>query len=109
VALLTASGQSAVVDLAQGLDFATWMPISLMYPSGKVPTVQVSLPVGGSPEEMIAVGKALAPLRHQGIVLVGTGAIVCNPSRERHDNTEAPAESGISRSAFLRARVQLAG
>jgi 4,5-DOPA dioxygenase extradiol len=93
VALLTANGQSAVVDLAQGLDFAAWMPLSLMYPSGKVPIVQLSLPVGGTPEEMIAVGKALAPLRQSGIVLVGTGAIVCNPHRARHDNTDAPAES----------------
>ena len=97
VAALKAAGQDAVVDLAQGLDFSTWMPLSLMYSSGKVPIVQISLPAGGSPEDMIedmmAVGKALAPLRQAGVMLIGTGAIVHNPHRARHDNLEAPAES----------------
>jgi 4,5-DOPA dioxygenase extradiol len=80
-ALLGSLGQPAVVDTAQGLDFATWMPLSLMYSSGKVPIVQVSLPAGGSPADMMAVGKALAPLRQAGIMLVGTGSTVCNPHR----------------------------
>ena len=48
VAAMKAAGQGAVVDLAQGLDFSTWMPLSLMYSSGKVPIVQISLPAGGS-------------------------------------------------------------
>jgi 4,5-DOPA dioxygenase extradiol len=93
VEALKAAGQGGVVDAAQGLDYATWMPLSLMYASGKVPIVQISLPSGGSPEEMLAVGKALAPLRHAGVMLIGTGAIVHNPHRARHDNVEAPAES----------------
>jgi len=80
-ALLGSLGQPAVVDTAQGLDFATWMPLSLMYSSGKVPIVQVSLPAGGSPADMMAVGKALAPLRQAGVMLVGTGSTVCNPHR----------------------------
>ena len=67
VAAMKAAGQGAVVDLAQGLDFSTWMPLSLMYSSGKVPIVQISLPAGGSPEDMMAVRKALAPLRQAGV------------------------------------------
>jgi Catalytic LigB subunit of aromatic ring-opening dioxygenase len=59
--------------MSQGLDHATWMPLSPMYSSGKVPIVQVSLPSGGSPDDMMAVGKALAPLRQAGVMLVGTG------------------------------------
>jgi len=88
-ALLGTVGQPAVVDMAQGLDFATWMPLSLMYSSGKVPIVQVSLPAGGSPSDMMAVGRALAPLRQAGIMLVGTGSTVCNPHRVTSSNGAA--------------------
>ena len=66
VAALEDGGQGGVVDMSQGLDHATWMPLSLMYSSGKVPIVQISLPSGGSPDDMMAVGKALAPLRQAG-------------------------------------------
>src|SRR6476620_7230905 len=62
-ALLNGSGIGAVLDPQQGLDHSVWMPVSLLYASARVPVVQVSLPSGGSPEDMLAVGRALAPLR----------------------------------------------
>jgi 4,5-DOPA dioxygenase extradiol len=40
----------------------------------------------------MAVGRALAPLRAAGYMLVGTGAVVCHPHRARHDNQDAPPE-----------------
>ena len=49
-ALLEAAGTPAMVDLGQGLDFGSWMPLSLLYASAKVPIVEVSLPAGGTPE-----------------------------------------------------------
>jgi 4,5-DOPA dioxygenase extradiol len=91
--LLQDAGTPAVVDSAQGLDFASWMPLSLLYASAKVPIVEVSLPAGGTPEDMMAVGRSLAPLRASGFMIVGTGAVVCNPHRVRHDNHNAPPES----------------
>jgi 4,5-DOPA dioxygenase extradiol len=92
VDLLGHAGMPAVVDSGQGLDYASWMPLSLLYASAKVPIVEVSLPAGGAPEDMMAVGRALAPLRAAGYMLVGTGAVVCNPHRARHDNQAAPPE-----------------
>jgi 4,5-DOPA dioxygenase extradiol len=92
VRLLTEAGTPAVVDNGQGLDYATWMPLSVLYASAKVPVVAVSLPAGGSPDEMMSMGRALAALRSQGYLLVGTGATVCNPHRARHDADDAPAE-----------------
>ncbi len=89
---LKEAGQPGVVDMSQGLDYSTWMPLSLMYSSGKVPIVQLSLPSGGSPEDMMTVGRALAPLRQDGVMLVGSGAVVNNPHRARHDSLDAPAE-----------------
>lgn len=90
--LLEDAGTPAILDMGQGLDYASWMPLSLLYASAKVPIVEVSLPAGGRPEEMMAVGRALAPLRASGYMIVGTGATVCNPHRMRHDNQHAPAE-----------------
>ena len=92
VTMLQDAGTPAIVDMGQGLDYASWMPLSLLYASGKVPIVEVSLPAGGTPEDMIGVGRALAPLRSQGILLVGSGAVVCNPHRARHDNVDALPE-----------------
>jgi 4,5-DOPA dioxygenase extradiol len=90
--LLQHAGTPAVVDRGQGLDYASWMPLSLLYSSAKVPVVAVSLPAGGTPEEMLLMGRALSPLRSSGYLLVGTGATVCNPHRARHDAEDAPAE-----------------
>lgn len=92
VSLLQTAGTPAMLDMGQGFDYSTWMPISLVYSSGNVPIVAISLPAGGSPEDMMAVGRALAPLRSAGILLVGSGAVVCNPHRARHDDHDAPAE-----------------
>ena len=92
VRLLGDAGTPAIVDGGQGLDYASWMPLSVLYASAKVPVVAVSLPAGGSPEDMIAMGRALAPLRSEGYLLVGTGATVCNPHRARHDAEDAPTE-----------------
>lgn len=91
--LLTAAGVPAVVDTVRGLDAASWMPLSLVYARGDVPMVELSLPAGGTPRDMLAVGTALAPLRSQGVLLVGSGAVVCNPHRARPDRPGALPES----------------
>jgi 4,5-DOPA dioxygenase extradiol len=91
-ALLNGSGIGAVLDPQQGLDHGVWMPVSLLYASARVPVVQVSLPSGGSPEDMLAVGRALAPLRRSGYLVLGTGSVVFNPHRARFDQVDAPPE-----------------
>lgn len=85
VAHLTAAGLAAIEDIQQGLDFSAWMPISLMYPAPRVAIVQLSLPAGGTPQEMMAVGRALAPLRRSGYVVLGSGGTVFDPHRARFE------------------------
>lgn len=80
---LQSAGLPAVADPARGFDHGTWVPISLAFPSARVPIVQVSLPLPAEPEEIVALGRALAPLRERNILLVGTGGIVHNLHRLR--------------------------
>jgi len=58
---LKEAGQPGVVDMSQGLDYSTWMPLSLMYSSGKAPSSKSRCPPAAVREDMMAVGRALAP------------------------------------------------
>jgi 4,5-DOPA dioxygenase extradiol len=83
LALLASAGIPAVADPGRGFDHGTWVPMSLAFPSGRVPIVQVSLPAPAEPVEILQFGRALAPLRDRNVLLVGTGGIVHNLHRLR--------------------------
>lgn len=89
---LAAHGTSAIVDASHGLDTATWIPLSLMFPHGRSPIVQVSLPTATTPADLVDIGRALSSLRGEGFMLVGTGGVVHNPSRVRFDLHDPPTE-----------------
>jgi len=78
LALLTASDLSPRVDTRRPFDHGVWVPLSLMYPHANIPVVQVSLPSRQGPELQTRVGKALASLRHEGVLIVGSGSITHN-------------------------------
>jgi 4,5-DOPA dioxygenase extradiol len=79
--MLERAGIEARLDPDRGLDHGVWVPLSLAFPEANVPVVQVSLPKPSTPAVLIAMGRALAPLRHEHILLVATGGIVHNLSR----------------------------
>jgi 4,5-DOPA dioxygenase extradiol len=80
---LRAAGIPATGDPGRGFDHGTWVPLSLMFSSGRVPIVQVSLPAPAEPADIIELGRALAPLRSRNILLVGSGTVVHNLHRLR--------------------------
>jgi len=80
-ALLGGAGFAAELDPSRGLDHGAWVPLRFLYPDATVPVVQVSQPAPRSPETMLALGAALAPLRDDGVALVGTGGVVHNLRR----------------------------
>jgi aromatic ring-opening dioxygenase catalytic subunit (LigB family) len=71
--LLEKAGIPAALDAERGFDHGTFAPLQAMYPEADVPVVQLSLKSGYDPGEHLAIGRALAPLRDEGVLIVGSG------------------------------------
>jgi 4,5-DOPA dioxygenase extradiol len=72
VEALLASGQTVVRQPRRGLDHGAYVPLSVMYPGADVPVLQMSLPTL-DPDRLLQLGRRLAPLRDEGVLIVGSG------------------------------------
>lgn len=72
-ALLDGAGHPASLDTQRGYDHGTFSAMYPVYPQADVPIVQLSLKHGLDPATHLAVGRALAPLRDEGVLIVGSG------------------------------------
>ena len=71
--LLRAAGIDSAEDERRGFDHGTFVPLKVAFPAAQLPTVQLSLKRGLDPAEHVALGEALAPLRSEGVLIVGSG------------------------------------
>ncbi|CAN5913917.1 class III extradiol ring-cleavage dioxygenase [soil metagenome] len=71
--LLDRAGSASAADDKRGFDHGAFVPLKVAYPDAQIPTVQLSLIKGLDPAKHLALGKALAPLRDEGVFIVGSG------------------------------------
>lgn len=78
VQLLSQAGIACQTHPSRGFDHGTWTPLILAYPTATIPVVQLSVQYRQSPEMHWQLGRALEPLRQEGILIIGSGSATHN-------------------------------
>ncbi|MEO8779756.1 MAG: class III extradiol ring-cleavage dioxygenase [Rhodanobacter sp.] len=92
-ALLNGAGFSSAANDRRGFDHGVFVPLKIVFPSADIPVVQLSLQRGLDPATHLAIGRALKPLREQGVLIIGSGQTYHNMRGFGSAGTDVHAEA----------------
>ena len=82
--LLSQAGWAVGVDERRGLDHGAWVPLRHLLPNAGIPVFQVSMPMDLDTVSAFELGKALAPIRESGVMIVASGSMTHNLYEFQH-------------------------
>ncbi|MGC5343584.1 dioxygenase [Streptomyces sp. DT171] len=91
-ALLRGAGTPVQDVPDRGLDHGAYVPLVEMFPDADIPVLQISMPTL-DPRKLMGVGRRLAPLRDEGVLIIGSGFFTHNLAALRHPGGAAPGWS----------------
>ena len=104
---LADAGLAPKLRSEQGLDHGIWVPLRRMYPQGDIPIIPLSVDPHGDAAHHFAVGHALAPLREDGILVIGSGGFIHNLGDLDWGDRDAPMPAWAAEFAsWMRGRLE---
>lgn len=92
------------IDESQGLDHGAWNPLLLIYPEADIPVAQLSVQLAAGPPHHLDLGRKLAPLSNEGVLILASGGAVHNLRQFQIDN-QKPADWAIAFDDWLADRI----